>query len=318
MLLRHLEYLAALARERHFARAAQACFVSQPALSSGIRKLEAEFGVMIVRRGNRFMGFTSEGERIVEWAHQVLIDRDQLVKDVNALDSEVSGRLRVGVIPTALSTVSMLTTPFCHTYPRAQATVASLSSIEIQRQMLDYEIDVGITYIDNEPLSGVRGVPLYRERYVLLTSAALQFAGPVTWREVAELPLCLLTPDMQNRRIINNTFRGVNVEPYATIETNSVTALCAHVRDGGWATVMPHAWLHLFGQLDGLRAVALRDPEVSYTVGLVVPDRKPEPPLVRAFREHAVKVGLQEKLDRLLHGASGTTVHPDTAKPRLS
>lgn len=307
MLLRHLEYLSALAQERHFARAAQACFVSQPALSSGIRKLEAEFGVMIVRRGNRFLGFTVEGERIVEWAHRTLIERDRLVHDVNALDSEVSGRLRVGVIPTALSTVSMLTTPFCHSYPRAQATVTSLSSIEIQRQLLDYEIDVGITYIDNEPLSTLRGIPLYQERYVLLTSAALQFVGPVTWLEAAELPLCLLTPDTQNRRIINTTFRGIDVEPYTTIETNSVTALCAHVRDGGWATVMPHAWLHLFGQLDRLRAVSLHDPEVTSTVGLVVHDRSPEPPLVRAFREEVEQVDLQRNMDRLLRGASPST-----------
>lgn len=60
-MLRQLEYLVALARERHFARAAAACFVSQPSLSAGIRRLEAELGVPVIRRGNRFQGLTPKG-----------------------------------------------------------------------------------------------------------------------------------------------------------------------------------------------------------------------------------------------------------------
>ena len=68
MLLRQLEYLSALARERHFGRAAAACQVSQPTLSEAIRRLEAELGVQVVRRGRRFEGFTLEGERAVAWS----------------------------------------------------------------------------------------------------------------------------------------------------------------------------------------------------------------------------------------------------------
>ncbi|WP_346921795.1 helix-turn-helix domain-containing protein [Glutamicibacter creatinolyticus] len=61
-MLRQLEYFVALAREQHFARAAAACYVSQPALSEAIRKLEAELGVPLVRRGHSFQGLTAEGE----------------------------------------------------------------------------------------------------------------------------------------------------------------------------------------------------------------------------------------------------------------
>ncbi len=73
MLFRQLEYFVALARERHFARAASACYVSHAALSEAIRKLEQELKVPLVRRGQKFEGLTPEGERLVYWGggHQV-------------------------------------------------------------------------------------------------------------------------------------------------------------------------------------------------------------------------------------------------------
>lgn len=303
MLLHHFEYLTALARERHFAHAADSCFVSQPALSAGIRKLEAEFNVLIVQRGNRFMGFTPEGERIVEWAQRILAERDSLMAEVNSMSTGLTGRLRLGAIPTTLSSLSLLTAPFCRTYPRTRVSVASLSSIEIQRQLLDYDVDIGVTYIHNEPLTGVYSFPLYCERYVLLTPDAFEGRDEVTWLEAAQLPLCLLTPDMQNRRILDGIFRGVGAEPQPAVETNSVTALCAHVSDGGWSTVMPHTWLHLFGPPEGLRALPLVEPESTHTVGLVTREGEQESALIRAFRESAEAIDMQKALDRTLDDA---------------
>ena len=75
---RHLEYLVALARERHFGRAASACGVTQPTLSAAIRELEAELDVLIVERGQRYRDLTAEGLRVLEWARRILADRDAL------------------------------------------------------------------------------------------------------------------------------------------------------------------------------------------------------------------------------------------------
>ena len=72
MLLRQLEYFVAVARERHFARAADACYVSQPALSTAIAKLERELDVTLIHRGQNFEGLTLEGERLVVWAKRLL------------------------------------------------------------------------------------------------------------------------------------------------------------------------------------------------------------------------------------------------------
>ena len=87
MLLRQLEYFVAVARERHFARAAEACYVSQPALSASIAKLERELNVTLINRGRNFEGLTVEGDRLVVWAKRVLAVHDGLVAEAAALRS---------------------------------------------------------------------------------------------------------------------------------------------------------------------------------------------------------------------------------------
>lgn len=102
MLTRNLGYLLALSTERHFARAAAACRVTRPTLSAALKHLEEELGVLIVQRGQRFEGFTTEGERILMWARRILEDVESLHQEVSALRNHLVGRLRLGAIPTAL------------------------------------------------------------------------------------------------------------------------------------------------------------------------------------------------------------------------
>ena len=261
MFPRQLEYLVALERERHFGRAARACHVSQPTLSTGLRKLEAELGVPLVRRGQRFEGFTREGERVVLWAHRILADYDGLGHELSQIRGGLEGTLRIGAIPTSLPTISLVTSPFCERHPLMHVEVLSLSSREIERRLDAFELDAGLTYLDNEPLGNVRTVPLYRERYVLLCAVDGPFAGrsTVDWAEAATVPLCLLTPDMQNRRILNDNFAAAGAVASPTVETNSISTLCSHVRRG-WSSVMAHAWLSLFGVPEAMRAVPLVAP----------------------------------------------------------
>lgn len=223
--------------------------------------------------------------------------------------SGLAGRLRIGAVPTSLSCTSLLTTPLCHRHPLVGATVVSLSSIQIERALHDFELDVGVTYLDSEPLTGVRTLPLYRERYVLLTPAAGPLGGATeaTWHEAARLPLCLLTPDMQNRRIVDSLFTRAGVTVSAGIETNSVSTLFAHVRDGGWSSVMAHAWLHLFDVPRDLVALPLARPAAAPSMGLVWLDRDPEALLTRAMVE--VAKGLN--LEAVLSAPDASTRLPD-------
>ena len=296
MLTKNLQYLVALSHERHFARAAALCQVAQPTLSAGIKQLEEDLGVLIVKRGQRFEGFTTEGERILAWARRILSDVDSLHQEVSAFKEQLVGRLRIGAIPTALPVVDHLTTPFAKAFPAVTITVISHTSIEIQQGLDDFSLDAGITYLDNEPLARARGIPLYSEQYYFVTPAngPLAKRESVRWADAAQAPLCLLTPDMQNRRIIDASFAAAGADAEPQVETNSVLAITAHVRSGAWCSVVPQTFLPLFPDEKTVRAIPLVDPAVSHVVGLVVPDREPLTPSAQELARVAegLKIGV--------------------------
>ena len=287
-----LEFLLALARERHFGRAAEACGVTQPTLSAGVKQLEEQMGVLLVNRGSRFQGFTPEGERCSTGRAASSATPAPCAQEINALRHGLTGRLRIAAIPTALAMVASLTTPFRQRHPNVQFTIMSRTSIEVLEQLENLEIDAGVTYLDNEPLGRVTAVPLYRERYRLLTSsdAPLGDRDSVTWAEVAQVPLCLLTPNMQNRRIIDGLLRGAGGNPQPTLESNSMIVLFAHVRTGRWASVMPSKLAETLGLTETIRAIPIVEPEAVHTIGLVVPAREPMTPLNAALVSEAKRL----------------------------
>src|SRR5262245_23493149 len=101
-LIDKLEFLLALSRERHFGRAAEACGVTQPTLSAGVKQIEEQMGVLLVNRGSRFRGFTPEGERVLDWARRIVGDARAMRQEINALRHGLSGQLRIAAIPTTL------------------------------------------------------------------------------------------------------------------------------------------------------------------------------------------------------------------------
>lgn len=126
-----LEFILALAREKHFGHAAEACGVTQPTLSAGVKQLEEQMGVLLVNRGSRFQGFTPEGQRVLEWARRIVGDSRTMREEINSLKLGLSGRLRLAAIPTALAMVAALTTPYREKHPHVQFTIYSRTSIEI-------------------------------------------------------------------------------------------------------------------------------------------------------------------------------------------
>ena len=280
-----LEYLLALARERNFGRAAEQCGVTQPTFSASIKQLEDTLGVMLVQRTSRFLGFTSEGERVLDWARGIVADTRAMRQEMQTLKKGLSGHLKIAAIPTALAMVSTLTTPFRAKHPNVKFTVLSRTSTEVLSMLENLEVDAGLTYIDNEPLGRMRAVPLYLEQYRLLTSESspLGDRDKVTWAEVARIPLCLLTPDMQNRRIIDNLLHAAGGRPDPTLESNSMIVLFSHVRTGRWASVMPEKLADTLGLTERLRSIPIVEPEVVHQIGLVVPPREPMAPLASAL-----------------------------------
>jgi DNA-binding transcriptional LysR family regulator len=287
-----LELLLALARERHFGRAAESMGVTQPTLSSALKSLEDQYGVLIVERGSRFRCFTPEGERILDWARRIVADVRAMRQEIEALKKGLSGHLKLAVIPTALPFLTELTVPLRRRYPDVNLTVLSMTADAILARLENLEADIGISYVDTEPPPRFDTLLMYEERYVLLVAPESPFAkhDEVTWAEAGGLPLCLLTPDMQNRRLIDRHLAEAGVSQLPTLESNSMLVLYAHVRSGEWASILPSRLAETLDPPSRLRAISLIQPVVTHKIGLIVTKREPHSPLVAAFIAHAKRV----------------------------
>jgi DNA-binding transcriptional LysR family regulator len=174
-LIDKLELLLALAKERHFGRAAEACGVTQPTMSTSLKQLEEILGVMLVQRGSRFQGFTPEGERTLDWARRIVGDARAMRQEINSLKDTLSGEIRIAAIPTVLGMVASLTTPFRARYPDVRFQIRSCTSADVLGLLENLEVDAGLTYIENEPIGRGRTIPLYNESYRLLTAPDAMF-----------------------------------------------------------------------------------------------------------------------------------------------
>lgn len=291
MIARKYLYLIALAREKHFGRAAIACHISPSTLSAAISDLEAELGVAVVERGKHFTGLTPEGQCVVDHAQRMAAGEEGLRQELARLRHGLTGHLRLGVIPTALTVVASLTSAFSRRHPLVTIEVLSLPTSVILSRLQEFEIDAGIVYVE----SGLESrqlltVPLWHENLVLLTPPGGPFEGrdSVTWLEAVQVPLCLLTPDMQNRKIIDAVFAELECKALPTLESNSIVSMLAHVCSGAWSGILPRSVLDLIGMPAGVRVLPLTDPSVAWATGLVVPQREPRAPMIEALLAEAL------------------------------
>ena len=298
MFIRQLEYLVTLAREKHFAKAAEACHVSQPALSSAIRSLEKELGVMIVQRGRRFMGLTAEGERVLAWARQTLASLSYMREDAATAKSTMTGTLRMGAIPTTMTAAAFLTGPCFSAYPNIRYTLSSLTADAIISQLDHFELDIGLTYLDDTVIEGFEKLPLFEERYILLAGHSVSLESTLTWEQAARLPLCLLTGKMRNRQIIDSAFRRAGVQPSVILETDSLFSLYAHVSEAGLFSIVPHSLLNFFDLQNRVQARPIL-PRLTRAIGLIARNQPTLAPVTAAVWEIARGLDLQRRFDLL-------------------
>lgn len=273
-----------LAREQHFGRAAEALGITQPSLSSALKALEEQLGVQLVRRGSRYRGLTPEGERVLDWARRIVGDARTMQAEMRASRTGLTGRLRIGVIPTAMPRIAALTGPFLARHPATQVAILSRSSDDIRDQIAALELDAGVTYLDSEPVGRLQTAPLFRENLCLVDRTTQ--TGPADWAEAARRPLCLLTPDMQNRRIVARHLAEAGETAAPRVESNSMLAILSHVATGAWAAILPQALADGLPLPKGVVSRPLRAGR-GHLVGLVVAERAPLPPIVEALIQTA-------------------------------
>ncbi len=284
--IRDLRLLTALARHRHFGRAARDCGMTQPAFSMRIRAMEDKLGAPIVRRGNRFQAMTAQGEAIVAHARGILEGVRTLEEEVRSASGEVTGSLILGVVPTAATYAARLTVPLYRMYPGILARIETASSLTIQGRIDEGTIDAGLTYADGISGDLMVAKPLYQEHYVLLAPRALapRTKGTITWAEAAALPLSLLEPGMANRRILDRTFEEAGAHPLVISETNALTTTMVMAREGLAATVIPSILIETLGVPEGTVVLPLVDPVLTKDMALVTAARAPARPTIEALR----------------------------------
>ena len=285
--LRDMDLLTALARHRHFARAAADVGISQPAFSARIAKMEAQLKVRIVHRGNRFEGFTDEGERVLRWARRMLREADGMAQDLQALHGPLTGRVTLGVVPTALAHVSQAPALLSKAHPGLGLRIISASSNAILSGLDDHSLGAGVTYTDTTMPGELRAISLYEESYSLLCPPAIapRNSGTIGWADAARLPLCLLTPDMQNRQRLDAIFKRAGAAPNIVLESNAFTTALGQIQTGFCATIIPNSLARTLPAVTGTVRLNLIDPVVRNPIGLVIPDLDPIPPATTAVLE---------------------------------
>ena len=278
--LASFKYLVALDDHRHFGRAALAAHITQPALSNAIRSLEERYGTAIVKRGRNFGGFTAEGERILASARSVLREHELLEQDLNSRENDPVGNLLIGAVPTAMPIAARYGGMLQDRYPRIVPSLRSMSSTELEAGLESMAIDMGLGYPErmNGSRSAVRALPQYIEHYFLLCRrgradpGASRIGSPITWARAAGHPLCLLSPEMHNRTIVDRAFASAGTRPQPSIETNSILTLAISVVAGRVCSVMPGALVDAVPGYPELEARPLIRPQIEVPIAFMVHD----------------------------------------------
>ena len=288
-MLDKLEMFIALSKAKHFGKAAEDLGITQPSLSTGIKNLQEQLGVKLVFRGSKYGGLTPEGHSALIWARRIVGDARHLKDEMRFKKNGLTGQLRIAVIPTALTWAAQLSAKYSEKDPYVRLTLLSRTSVEILSMIENLEVDAGITYLDNEPTGRLSTEPLYREKYMLVCSETSPFASrrKIDWKELEGERLALLTPENQNRRIINGHFQDAGATPDAWIESDSAVVLVANVERGDWLTILPADIAAFLTTGKNLKSIPLSGKIIRPTVGLVAPYRQPHTPILQALLKEA-------------------------------
>lgn len=273
-----LRYLVALHQHKHFGRAAEACHITQPALSNAIRALEEEFSTAIVKRGRSFESFTPEGERIFLSAQRVLHEQELLKQDLESTVDHPVGSLTLGAVPSVMPIAARFVGLLQKRHPGISLVLRSMSSLDIEAGLENLSVDVALGYTERLKLRApkISTIDQYSERYFLLRRAKKSARSglrlvvrPMSWEAAAQFPLCLLTPEMHNRAIVDDAFKkaGIGIKP--VIETNSVLTLGLSVLVGEVSSILPGALVGVLRGYSELEAVPLIEPEVLTPIGFM-------------------------------------------------
>ena len=141
--------------------------------------------------------------------------------------------------------------------------------------------------MEDQALNKMNAVTLYEEQLSLMVPESMLTARKktITWKEAAQLPLCLLSPYMKERQVMDEAFSLVDCDPSPKLECNSIFQLAFHVMQGSLATIVPSGFSRANDAFPGTREIHLTDPVISKPVGLVWEPVNPPLPMAQAFAD---------------------------------
>lgn len=286
--IKQLKFLIALDQTRHFGQAATRCHITQPTLSMRLRNLEEELGLALVRRGQRFEGFTAEGERILAWARSLMAAHDGLYAEASACRGQLVGSLRLGLVPLGGFDPLRLVGLFARQHPNLRFQLFALSSEQILEGLTRNQLDLGLAYLDrlareqfdSLELADTHMGLLYDQRHFSFEQTSL------SWEQLQPLPLGLLSSGMHFRQSIDHGFRSRGLIAQPLLESDSVHNLLQAVSAGLCCAVMP-----LNSGLDSgnphLRLLPIADAQTLAPLGLILRRSAPRSALAQACFEEA-------------------------------
>ncbi|MEE3809046.1 MULTISPECIES: LysR substrate-binding domain-containing protein [Lysinibacillus] len=255
MEIRHLHYFMAVCEELHFTKAAEKLGISQPTLSQQIRVLEDELGMPLFDRIGKKIVVTEAGSLLFSYATEMLTTLQNVKDAINDLQELQRGQISVGIMPSDLDyRITQLVIDFHQKFPKVKLMI--LASIDIMRQVLENEVDIGIG-TNVEPDDRLVIIPLRREEYVLTVSQEHPLANQtaITIAELKGLPMVMYPEGFFGREIVEEAVKKHGFQLHSILETSSVTSIMNLVRANIGATVQPY---HLIQQINDPTLCSIR------------------------------------------------------------
>jgi DNA-binding transcriptional LysR family regulator len=289
--LHQLEYFVAVARHRHFGRAAAAAYVTQPALSQQVRRLEAELGVALLRRTSRGVTLTPAGEDLLVRAERILAEAARARGEMDDHAGVVRGAVRVAATTADAMRVPEVLAAFRQEHPGVRLALRHASAPEVLALLRRGAVDLGVLALGNQPTEGLSVTPLGSEPLRAIAGPEDAFAAVVV--DIGDLrgrPFVLPEPGTALRETVMGACQRHGFSPVPLLEVSDPTTVRFLVNAGLGVSLVPVSWLHQPGP--AVSIAALIEPTPRHALSLLAAgELSPAGRLLAERLQHAFELG---------------------------
>ncbi len=242
MILRHIRYFLAVAKEGNFTRAAETLHVSQPTLSQQIMQLEESLNARLFDRSGRTVQLTDAGQAWKHYAQKALQDLDAGVRAIHDVETLERGSLRLAMTPTFTAYLAgSLVDAFYRRHPGIHLSISEITQEQIEVMLAADQLDLGIAF---DPIQSTEldSSELFIESLKMVVGDGHPLEHqkmPLSTETLSRLPLALLNGDFATRQFIDTYCQQHNLRPRVVVEANAISAIIEIVRRGKLATILP-------------------------------------------------------------------------------